>query len=90
MKIRTILCMLASAMTLAACAATETPEQLQEKVQKATAQALGAGVRPEAVVVVNFERKSASASWHAVIANVAYLCNSDEQLNLPDCAPQNS
>jgi hypothetical protein len=80
--------MLASAMMLAACAAAETPEQLQARIQKATAQALGGGVRPETVIVVNFERKSASASWHAAVANVVYLCSSDEQLNLPDRAPQ--
>ncbi len=90
MKLRTMFCMLASAMTLAACVGTETPEQLHSKIQKATAEALGGKVSAEAVVVVNFERKSASASWHAVVANVAYLCNSDEQLNLPDCAPQSS
>jgi hypothetical protein len=88
MNSRIVFCALASAVTFAACAASETPEQLQAKVQQVTAQALGGDVRPEAVLIANFERKSAAASWHAVVADVAYLCTSDEQLNLPDCVKQ--
>jgi hypothetical protein len=75
-------------MMLAACAETETPDRLRDKIQQATAHAVGGGVRMEDVVIVNFERKPATASWHAVVGNVVYACTSDERLNLPDCVKQ--
>lgn len=82
-----VLILASTLIGLGACAVgTPSPEALAASMRSVTADAIGIQ-DTSAISIENPKRLPTKWEWKAVHAGVAFACNADDSLRLPDCSP---
>jgi hypothetical protein len=80
------LVLLSSLIGVCGCTASApSQEDVAASLRKATAIAIAAQ-DPSGITIENPQRLTMRWEWRAVHAGVAYACNADDRMQLPDCS----